>query len=105
MKAKGAPTLGRVGAPFAPDAPGLEVQLEAELELTRVEGGGWDAVVAPRPVALVEGGDVRDEGRGCRLVKAVEEVEALGDDVEAEALAEADGAREAQVERHVAVRD
>ncbi len=83
----------------------LEVQLEAELELARVEGGRRAAAVAAVVGALVDEVNVLEAGRGRRLVEAVEEVEALGDDFEAEALAEGDRARHAQVERLVGARE
>lgn len=83
----------------------LEVQLEAELKLARVEGGGGAAVVSAAAVLLVEVIDDIEEGIGPGFVEAIEEVEALGDDVQANALAQAEGARHPQVERSIAVRD
>src|SRR5215204_3051156 len=82
-----------------------KAEAEAELELARVEGRGGAAVVAAVGGALVEAVDVEEEAGRRGLVEAVEEVEALGDHVQAEALAEADGARHPQVERGVGVRD
>lgn len=82
----------------------LEVQLEAELELARVEGGGGAAAVAPVSGALVDEVNVFEARGDARLVEAVEEVEALGDYFEPHLLAERDGARDAEVERLVAAR-
>ena len=64
----------------------LEVQLKAELELARVVGGCRAAVefAVLRPFAET----VHDieEGIGPGFVEAIEEVEALGNDVEPDAL-------------------
>src|SRR5688500_15594452 len=81
-----------------------KVQFQAKLELTRVEGGGGAAAVATVAGAFGGGVHVFEAGRGRCLVEAVEEVEALGDDFEAEVLAEADVAGDAHVERGVGVR-
>src|ERR1051326_1688331 len=81
-----------------------EVEAKAELELARVERGGRDAVVATVAGALVPRVHVVEVRRGRGLVEAVEEVEALGNYLKLQALADWDGARDAHVERLVAVR-
>src|ERR1043165_9075781 len=96
--------MSRQNLPAHPTV-GLEVQFQTELELARVEGGGRAAEVVAAAVALREGVNVCEEGGRGGLVEAVEEVEALGDDVEVEALAEANLARQPKVERGVAVCD
>src|SRR3954470_14376251 len=83
----------------------LKVELQSELKLPGIECRRRAAEVAARAVTLVKGVDVGEKRRRGGLVEAVEEVEAFGDDVEAHALAEADGAHHPHVERRVAVRD
>ena len=83
----------------------LEVELDAQLELARIEGGGRLAVVATRTGALVEGVDDIEERVGRRFVEAIEEIEAFGDHIKIQVLAKAYLAREAQVERRVMMRD
>ena len=82
----------------------LEVQLQPKLELPRVEGGGWAAVVAAVVGALVEGADVVDEWRRRGFVETIEEVEAFSNQLQPEALAKRNHLRQAQVEGHVAMR-
>src|SRR5690349_15887498 len=83
----------------------LEVQFKPELELPRVEGGGWLAVVPAVAFPLAKGVDHLIERVCGRFVEAVEEVEDLTDQVEADAFAEADPSRHAGVDGEIIVRD
>ncbi len=85
--------------------PLLEVQLQTELKLSRVEGGRRAAVVTSAAIAFSEGICIREERRRGRFVKAIKEIKAFCDHFQVKTLAEADVAREAQVNRGVAVRD
>jgi hypothetical protein len=64
----------------------LEEKLDAELELARIERGGWTAVVKPT-VPLTKCIDIPEEGRGRRFIEPVEEIEAFRYQVNPEALA------------------
>src|ERR1041385_1778163 len=75
----------------------LEVQLQPELELSRIESRRRPAVGAPAG-ALPEGVHIVDEGRRRSFVEAIDQVEALRDDVERHALADAHGTRQPHVE-------
>src|SRR5262245_21387092 len=81
----------------------LEIKLEAELELPRVESRGQLAVV------LAAGAFVKGVHRGIervrrRFVEAVEEIEHFTDQVETELFAEMEPSLQAQVDGEEAVR-
>lgn len=76
----------------------LEENLDAELELARVEGGGRAAVVEAAAGALAEGIDFGEERIGGRFVETIEEIEALCNQVDADAFAETNHARQPHIE-------
>ena len=82
----------------------LEVQLNAELELPRVEGRGWAAVVAAIAGALVEGAHVVDKGLRRSFVEAIEKIEAFRDQLQSKPLTQRNQSRQTQIQRHVAMR-
>jgi len=57
----------------------LEVQFQTELELARIECGGWTTVVASIARPLIESTNVVDKRRGRTFIEPVEEVEAFSD--------------------------
>src|SRR5512140_2327215 len=83
----------------------LECETQHELELHRVERRRRLAVVSAAARTLVIEIDHLIERVAGRLVKAVKEGEALGDDVQLNTLAQVDAARETRVDREVVVRD
>jgi len=78
--------------------------IQTELELTRVERGGRSTEIATIRGALIEQVDVRDEWRRRSLVETIEEIEAFGDQLQPEPLANRHQFRHAHIERHVTVR-
>src|SRR5690349_15734216 len=84
--------------------PTLEIQLQPELELPRVECCRWPAVVTTVAGAQVEAVDVGDEGRRGGFVEPIEEIESFRDQLQPEVLTKRDQLRETHVERNVTMR-
>src|ERR1051326_662885 len=85
-------------------AKGLEVQLQAELKLPRIECCGRAAVITAIAGALIERVDIVDERRRGGFVEPIEEVEAFGNQFQTHALTDRHQLRQTQIQRHVAVR-
>ena len=83
----------------------LEVKLCSKLELTRIVSGGRTAKEPAIARTLSERVDVRKERRRRTFVKAIEHIEHLADDVQAEPFAKAECTGNAKVDRRKSVRD
>ena len=57
----------------------LEIQLQSELKLARIEGSGRAAVVTTVTRSLIESAHVVDERRRCSFVEPIEQIEAFSD--------------------------
>src|SRR5205807_7664540 len=71
----------------------------------RIERRGGAAEITTVAGPLTEGVDVVDEWRSGGFVEAVEQIEAFGDDIQSQALAESNHARQPHVQRLEPVRD
>ena len=75
----------------------LKVELKAKLKLPRVEGGGRAAVISAAAAAFVKCVYARIK-RICRgLVKPVEKIKHLADQIEAHSFAESDLSRNTDI--------
>src|SRR6185295_14294704 len=83
----------------------LEVDLHSELELSRIKRRRRTAVITTVGGTLVKRVDVVKEGRRRTFIEPIEEVEALGNQIQPDAFAQSDDAASPQVPRHELVRD
>ena len=83
----------------------LEVQFQAKLKLSGVKRRRWAAVIAAVAGALTEVINVAEERRRRSFVKAIEHVEALGNEIQPDALAKPDGPNNLQIKRRKLMRD
>jgi hypothetical protein len=72
----------------------LEIEFQAELKLSRIEGSGRAAEIFSSAVALAEGINVCEERRCRAFVEPIEKIEAFGNHVQPHAFRKAHGAWE-----------
>ena len=81
----------------------LKVQLHAKLKLSRVKRGCRTAVITTVGSTLIERSHVVDEWRGRRLIEAIEEIKALGNQFEPHVFSKRNKPRQSHIQRHVSV--
>ncbi len=77
----------------------LEVEFKPKLKLSWIKRSGGAAVITAITRSLFEGVDVVDKWRRRRFVETIEEVEALGNEIQSNAFTQSHSATDPHVQR------